>query len=190
MRILIAAFTFVILSYITIAQTNSPALLAYQELLKAGDLGVKTGTYACFPDDAQATTFSVISATPMKGEMMVTVSSFKDGVSDNHPLIFQGKLSSLSSPRMIFADLPTMISKPAPSHETDTFSWSPDTLGLRTGFGKTEGPQLRITYEFTMQRSTGRFVEDTVMHFPDGSKSIHATGRCVRVPGTPIPEEQ
>jgi hypothetical protein len=181
------------LSCAVAAQTNSPAVQAYQELLKAGDVGVKTGVYACFPDDAQATTFTVItviSATPNKDRLYVGVSLFKDGVSDKNPLLFEGKVSPLSSSHMLFAELPTMISNPMPSHETDTFSWSPDTLGLRTGFGKVEGPQLRITYEFTMQRSTGRYVEDTVMHFPDGSKPIHATGRCLRVPGTATPEEQ
>jgi hypothetical protein len=104
-------------------------------------------------------------------------------------LPFYGKLSPLSS-KLLFADLKTMIDKPSPSHETDSFSWSPNTLSFKTGFGKLLGGQLRMTDEFTMQRSTGRFIEDTVMGFPDGSKTIHRIGRCIRIPGnTKTPEE-
>jgi hypothetical protein len=175
----------------TVAQANSPAFEAYEELLKAGDQGIKSATYACFNDNSKSTAFRVINGMLMKDTLMVIVSSYKDGVSESNPLVFQGKLSPPSGKNMLFADLVTAITNPISSHENDSFSWSPDTLSFRSGFGKLDGPQLRITYEFAMQRSTGRFTEDTVIHFPDKTNPLHGTGKCIRIPGpTRTPEEE
>jgi hypothetical protein len=77
----IALFSVFIVTSATSAQTNSPALQAYQELLKARDQTITTGTYACFDDDSTSTSFRVIDAMLMsKDTMEAFVNDFKDGV--------------------------------------------------------------------------------------------------------------
>lgn len=79
---------------------STPAYHDFQELLKTNDLSVKNGTYACFYDAPERSHFFFVINGMLMGEkndvLMVSVSSFKDGVSDEHVQLFSGKLKSLS----------------------------------------------------------------------------------------------
>jgi hypothetical protein len=50
-----------------------------------------------------------------------------------------------------------------PSHVTDVFEWALDVLSMKSGYGKLLPGQVRLTYEFKMQRSTSRYTERTVL---------------------------
>ncbi len=67
---------------------------------------------------------------------------------------------------------------------------APDVLSLKAGFGKLPPGQVCLTYEFKMQRSTGRYTEETVFAgaASDGF-TIHKTGKCIRIPNTRSPED-
>ncbi len=177
-----------------------PAYRQYQELLKASDLTVRTGIYACFYDNKErAKNFFVISANLLnKHAMQAFVNNFTDGVLGDSPSIFGGKIQQFSSKQGIFADLPTSyayknsIDK---SHETDVFKWVSGDIVIEAGWGKLTPGQVRMGYRFKLQHSTGRFIEDTELAFPgadSGSNStIHEPGRCVRIPNISMtPEEQ
>ena len=179
---------------------DSPAYRQYQELFRANDPTITTGTYACFYDSkARYKNFFVISATLVdKQDMVVLVNKFADGVLASDPSIFQGKIQQSSSKQGIFADLPTSydyknsIDK---SHDSDVFKWVAGDIAMEAGWGKLRPGQVRMGYKFKMQSSTGRFVEDTELNFPgadSGSNStIHEPGRCVRIPNmVTTPEQQ
>lgn len=187
MKIFLTVVMLVILSGAAKAQVNSPALQSYQELLKANDVMVVQGTYACFQDDAQSTSFRIIKAMMLsKDGMMAFVARYEDGVSNKHPLVFQGKVFTLAG--SLWADLLTAFDKPEHPNETDNFMWGPDTVSFKLGFGKLLESQIRFTNEFIMQRSTGRFVEDSIVYYPSGAQTTHQTGRCVRTPYGTTPE--
>jgi hypothetical protein len=173
------------------AQTASPALQSYQELLKSKDKDVTRATYACFYDDEQKNKqFFLITALLLATtEMTLTVEDFNEGIGSDRIAIFDGHPGPASSADGLFVKLTTMISNPVPSHETDSVSWTPSNVVVKKGFGTLDQGQLRITDEFQMQRSTGRFTEDTVWHFPDKLSTTHDTGRCIRVPGSKLPED-
>lgn len=177
------------------AQTSSPAYQSYQELLKSGDAAFISSTYACFDEDQQSKTFKVISAMLWdKQKMTVTTQDLTDGVSGSAVSIFDGPLSPISGNHGLFATLHSSYhNKSNPSHETDTFEWGPDVLSIRTGFGTLSLGQTRLSYQFNMQRSTGRYTEQTVFGNgigPDGF-TISTTGRCIRIPNIgQTPEER
>jgi hypothetical protein len=179
---------------------DSPAYRQYQELLKANDLTIRTGIYACFYDNKErAKNFFVISANLLnKHAMQALVNNFTDGVLGDSPSIFGGKIQQFSSKQGIFADLPTSydhknsIDK---SHETDVFKWVSGDIAIEAGWGKLTPGQVRMGYRFKLQHSTGRFIEDTELNFPGADSSsnstIHEPGRCVRIPNIAMtPEEQ
>jgi S1-C subfamily serine protease len=177
---------------------DSPAYRQYQELLKAGDLTMRTGIYACFYDSKERTTkFFVISANlSSKHAMHASVNDFTDGVLGDSPSLFGGDVKPFSSRQAIFADLPTgydyknSVDK---SHETDVFKWVSGDITIEHGFGKLMPGQVRFGSRFKLQQSTGRFVEDIVFNTgiePEGS-TIHETGQCIRIPNIiKTPEEQ
>ena len=170
---------------------NTPAYQSYLELLKSGDTAFRVSTYACFDDDPKSKTFMVIDATLLdKRSMSVTTQNFTSGVS-NVGGIFSGELTSFSNADNLFGTLHTMYdNKGNPSHQTDVFEWAPDVLSMKAGFGKLLPGQVRLTYEFKMQRSTGRYTETTVFSgaASDGF-TIDKTGKCSRIPNTRTPEE-
>ena len=179
---------------------DSPAYRQYQELLKANDLTIRTGIYACFYDSKErAKNFFVISANLLnKQAMQALVNNFTDGVLGDSPSIFGGKIQKFSSKQGIFADLPTSydhknsIDK---SHETDVFKWISGDIAIEAGWGKLTSGQVRMGYRFKLQHSTGRFIEDTELDFPGADSSsnstIHEPGRCVRIPNISMtPEDQ
>jgi hypothetical protein len=172
-------------------QMNSPAYQSYLELLKSGDTAFRVSTYACFDDDPTSKTFMVIDATLLdKRSMSVTTQDFTSGVSKVGG-IFSGELTSFSNADNLFGTLYTMYdNKGNPSHQTDAFEWAPDVLSVKAGFGKLLPGQVRLTYEFKMQRSTGRYTEKTVFAgaASDGF-TINKTGKCIRIPNTRTPEE-
>lgn len=175
-----------------IAQTNSPAYQSYLELLKSGDTAFRVSTYACFDDDPQSKTFMVMNASLLddKRTMTVITQKFTSGVSDVGG-IFTGQLTAFSGGNGLFGTLHTMYdNKGNPSHQTDILEWAPDVLAMKTGFGKLLPGQVRLTYEFKMQRSTGRYTEQTVFAGAgsDGF-TINNTGKCIRIPNTRTPEE-
>ena len=173
-------------------QINSPAYQSYRELLKSEDLAFKVSTYTCFDDDQQSKTFMVINAHLLnKQTMEVLTQNFTNGVSKMGG-IFEGRLTSFSGDNGLFATLHTQYdNKTNPSHEADVFEWEPDVLSIKTGFGKLAPGEVRFTYEFNMQRSTGRYTEQTV--FRNGSPpegfTVSNTGKCIRIPNTQTPEE-
>jgi hypothetical protein len=120
----------------------------------------------------------------------VTTQDFTSGVSKVGG-IFSGELTSFSNADNLFGTLYTMYdNKGNPSHQTDAFEWAPDVLSVKAGFGKLLPGQVRLTYEFKMQRSTGRYTEKTVFAgaASDGF-TINKTGKCIRIPNTRTPEE-
>ena len=168
---------------------NSPAYRSYQELLTSGDMTFKVSTYACFSDDPQSKQFKVINATLLsKQTMTVVVQDFTNGVSDIVG-IFEGPLSPYSGQAGLFATLPTQFNNPISSHKTDALEWGLDELEIKTGFGKLAG-EVRSTYEFKMQRSTGRYtVQIRVVLIGEAPIESGETGKCIRIPGTQTPEE-
>jgi V8-like Glu-specific endopeptidase len=178
---------------------NSPAYRQYQELLKANDLTVRAGLYACFYDNTdRSKTFFVVSANLRnKHAMGAIVSTFADGVLEDSPLIFEGKIEPFSSKRGIFADLPTLYDHKNDldkSHETDVLKWVSGDITIEAGWGKLAPGQVRMGYRFKLQHSTGRFIEDTELNFPGADSSsnstIHEPGRCARIPNTAMPPEE
>jgi trypsin-like peptidase len=178
---------------------DSPAYRQYQELLKANDPTIATGLYACFYDsEERSTKFFVILAHLLdKSTMNVLVNNFTDGVVEGSPLVFEGKIKQFSSKQGIFADLPSLYTYKSfdKSHETDVLKWVSGNIAIEVGWGQEMPGQVRMGYRFTMQHSTGNFVEDTELNFPgEDSKSnstIHETGHCVRIPNiVKTPEEQ
>jgi|SRR5579859_139776 len=179
---------------------DSPAYRQYQELLKANDLTVRAGLYACFYDNKERSkTFFVMSANLRnKHAMGAIVSSFTDGVLGDSPLIFEGKIQPFSSKQGIFGDLPTLYNHKNDfdkSHETDVLKWVSGDIAIEAGWGKLAPGQVRMGYRFKLQHSTGRFIEDTELNFPGADSSsnstIHEPGRCVRIPSTSMtPEDQ
>jgi V8-like Glu-specific endopeptidase len=174
-----------------IPEMNSPAYHYYLELLKSPDMTAKVGTYACFDDNQQSKAFKVIFATLLdKENMTVITSNFVSGVAEDPNGIFSGTVEPFAGG--IMGTLATMFDvKNMPSHETDAFEWRPDVLTMKTGFGKTIPGQPRISYEFKMQRSTGRYTEHVGLDFPDGgsSSSINSSGKCVKIPNSRTPED-
>ena len=102
---------------------NSPAYQSYQEL-KSGDLVLAAGTYACFDDDQESKTFTVIFAGLVdKQNMYVSTHDFTSGVSKIGG-IFEGPLDPFSGAAALFGTLHTSYDyKDDPSHETDAFEW-------------------------------------------------------------------
>jgi S1-C subfamily serine protease len=176
---------------------DSPAYRQYQELLRANDLTMRAGLYACFYDRKErATKFFVISANLMsKHSMQTSVNSFTDGVMEDHPLLFSGGTQSYSSKLGIFADLLTMHTKNGieKSHDTDVLKWIGGDFTIEAGYGPLLPGQARMGYRFGFQHSTGRFVEDVLFNTgvePEGF-TTHDTGKCVRIPNVVMtPEEQ
>ena len=177
---------------------NSPAYQRYQELLKASDLTMMTGTYACFYDRSELNKhFFVVSAQIIdKHTMTATTNSFVDGVQNDSPSLFTGKIQPFSSEQSVAADLPTMYdykNSADKSHESDVFKWLDGDVTIEHGFGKLMPGQVRFSSKFKLQHSTGRFVEDTVFDKgvePNGF-TTHETGRCIRIPNiVKTPEEQ
>jgi len=168
------------------AEITSPAYHYFLELLKSSDMTFKVGTFACFEDDPQSTTFKVIFATLTdKDDLTVITSRFVNGVAKEPDGIFSGSVKPFAGG--LFGTLPTLTNiKNMPSHETDAFEWQPDVLRVKTGFGKLLPGQLRISYEFEMQRSTGRYTEQGGVG--DSTVSI-SNGKCIRIPNTQTPEE-
>ncbi len=178
---------------------DSPAYRQYQELLKANDLTIETGIYACFYDSKERVKkFFVISANLLdKHTMQARMNDFTDGVVGDSPSIFEGELQPFSSKQGIFADLPTSYdykNSVDKSHETDVFKWVSGDIEIEAGWGKLTPSQVRMGYRFRLQHSTGRFIEDTRLEFPgadSGSNStIHESGRCVRIPNIATTPEQ
>jgi len=177
---------------------NLPAYENYQELLKASDLTVMTGTYACFYDDSESNKrFFVISAHLIgKHTMTAAINSFVDGVQNDSPSLFAGEIQPFSSEQGVAADLPTMYdykNSADKSHESDVFKWLGGDVTIEHGFGKLMPRQVRFSSKFKLQHSTGRFVEDAV--FGNGVEpngfTTHETGRCIRIPNiVKTPEEQ
>jgi hypothetical protein len=178
--------------WISSEEPNSPAYQYYQELLKSGDLTFKVSTYACFDDDPQSKHFMVINATLLnKHSMDVMTQDFYEGVSQGVD-VFGGPLDPLSGGQGIFATLNTRIdNKDNPSHQTDVFEWAPDVLTIKAGFGEVAPGQVRTTYQFKMQRSTGRFTEQSVFGTGSGPEgfTVDKTGKCIRIPNSQTPEE-
>jgi hypothetical protein len=176
------------------AQTSSPAYQSYQELLQSEDSTLSVGTYACFDDDPQSKTFMVIGAFLFdKQTMQVTTHDFISGVSRLGGM-FGGPLGQFSSNSGLFATLHTSYDdKDDPSHQTDVFEWAPDVLTMKIGFGKLQPGEARLSEEFKMQRSTGRYTDEIVFgngFAPDGF-TINNTGKCVRIPNiSQTPEEE
>ncbi len=176
---------------------DSPAYRQYEELLKANDLTIRAGLYACFYDSKErSTNFFVISANLRnKHDMGAIVNNFTDGVLRDSPLIFEGTIQPFSSKQGIFGDLPTLSQKNGfdKTHETDVLKWVSGDIAIEAGWGKLAPSQVRMGYKFKLQHSTGRFVEDTTLIFPapDPSSTIHEPGRCIRIPnGMMSPEEE
>jgi Trypsin-like peptidase domain len=178
--------------------SDSPAYRQYQELLKANDLTVSTGIYACFYDSKERIrNFFVMDVTLFnKNYMQALVNNFTDGVLGDTPLIFAGKIQSFSSEQGIFADLPTSYDNKHvndSSHKKDVFHWTSGDVAIEAGWGELTQGQVRMGYKFRLQHSTGRFVEDTTLVFPgtDPSSTIHEPGRCIRIPNIIMtPEEE
>lgn len=174
------------------AQTNSPAYQSYRELLQSEDSTIYSSLYACFDDDRKSNTFMVISAGFLldKKDLNVTTGHFTNGVFELDGL-FGGHLSPFSGVMGLYATLQTIIDyKDNPSHQTDVFEWEPDVLTMKFGFGKLLPGQVRVTDEFNMQRSTGRYT-DRIAVFAPGGSTIDKTGKCIRIPNImPTPEEQ
>jgi S1-C subfamily serine protease len=177
---------------------DSPAYRQFQELFNAGDLTMMTGLYACFYDGSsqQNTTFFVIMAYLSEHHMTAQVNHFEDGVKKWDPWIFGGDVRPLSSSQGVWADLLTSYdykNDPSKSHQTDVLKWNAGDVVIETGFGKLPPGEVRLTYQFKLQHSTGRFVADTVFNGgakPDGFTN-HETGKCIRIPNiTRTPEEQ
>lgn len=176
---------------------DSPAYRQYQELLKANDLTIQSGLYACFYDSKERTTkFFVISANLMsKHSMEASVNDFTDGVQGDHPLLFSGSTQSYSTNHGIFADLLTMYTKNGieKSHDTDVLKWVGGDFTIDAGYGPLLPGQVRMGYRFKFQSSTGRFIEDVLFNTgvePEGF-TTHDTGKCVRIPNIRMtPEEQ
>jgi hypothetical protein len=124
-----------------------------------------------------------------KENMSVITSRFVNGVSDGPDAIFSGSVKPFAGG--LFGTLHTLFNtKGMPSHETDSFEWRPDVLLRKTGFGKTVLGQIRISTEFSMQRSTGRYNEQITFAAPDEPPSAdYRTGRCIRNPNAPTPEQ-
>jgi len=172
-------------------QMNSQAYRSYLELLKSGDTTVRGSTYACFSDDQQNIAFTLVTAYLISNEtMLLSTQMFKNGVSETGGIgIFLGQVTFTGG---LFATLHTKYdTKHFTSHETDVFEWGPDVLRMKTGFGKLSPGEVRSTYEFNMQRSTGRYTEHTVFDPPIESDrfTIDSTGKCIRNPNTQTPEE-
>lgn len=166
--------------------SDSSAYQQYQELLKAGDLKVTTGLYACFYDSKEERTknFFVIGFSLLtKHDMQAYVRDFTDGVEGDTPLYFEGKVQSFSSERAIYAHLPASpesnYSLPK-SQETDVFHWTSGDVAIEAGFGRFASGEF--AYRLKMQHSTGRFVEDIA--------TVHETGKCIRIPNSQTPEEE
>jgi hypothetical protein len=163
--------------------------------LNSGDLSITSSTYACFDDDPQRNKiFTAIEAFLMdKQSMTVIRQTFTSGVSNDSPNMFTGPLSPFSSVGGLFATLPTQADvRLFTSHQSDVFEWGPDVLRMKTGFGKLSPGQVRGSYEFSMQRSTGHYTEQIVFDKgiePDGF-TLNFTGICIRIPNTQTPEEE
>ena len=177
---------------------DSPAFQQYQELLRANDLTMRTGIYACFYDSKQANkNFFVISVNLLdRHTMQALVNKFTDGVLGDSPSIFGGKIKQFSSKQGIFAELPTSYdykNSVDKSHETDVFKWTDGDIEIEHGYGELTPGQARMGYRLKMQHSTGRFVEDVVFNTgvaPEGFTN-HETGKCIRIPNiVMVPEEQ
>jgi len=168
-----------------IAQMNSTAYQSYQGLLQSEDPRLYSSLYACFDDNQKSNKFMVISANLSldKKDLVVITSTFKNGVSDQSSLnFFEGPVEPFSSSAGVFATLHTMQdNKDNPSHQTDVFEWEPDVLTMKFGFGKLLPGQVRVTDEFNIQRSTGRYTEQIAVFASNGS-TIDETGKCVRIP--------
>ena len=103
--------------------------------------------------------------------------------------MYEGPLESYSGDHGLYATLHTMFdTKYMPGHETDAFEWGSTVLTMKAGFGTLIPGQVRDTYEFKMQRATGRYTEQIVMQ---GSERhiFDKAGRCTRIPNTQTPEE-
>lgn len=175
----------------SVSETDSPAHRFYLELLKNGDPNITHSLYACFDDDPQhGGIFTSITVDVVDKESMTVITSrFVNGVSDGPDGIFSGSVKLFAGG--LFGTLHTLFNtKGMPSHETDYFEWRPDVLLRETGFGKTIPGQIRISTEFSMQRSTGRYTEQITFAAPDEAPSTdNRTGRCIRIPNTQTPEQ-
>jgi hypothetical protein len=175
---------------------ESPAHQFYEELFTANDLAVTQGTYACFYDSAErAKIFFIISVHLYDQKTMyASVVQFSNGVASSNPQLFEGKLLPFSSSQRIFAKLPTSYDYEHSldkSHVTDTFDYNSGDISIKTGFGELSNGQARMTYEFKMQHSTGRFVEEVKFNGgvkPDGF-TTEDTGKCLRVLHSRTPED-
>lgn len=168
---------------------DSPAYQQYQELLTANDLFVTQGVYACFYDgEKQGNIFSVISVSLLNKQfMMASFRTFKDGVMGDGVELFEGKPQTPSSAQAVYAELITSLrDKDAKDHDNDSFRWFDGDITIRTGWGELMPGQMRNGSEFKMQHSTGRFIEDTLF----ATRTIHETGKCIRIPYSKTPEEQ
>jgi len=174
------------------AQTNAPAYQSFLALLKSEDLTFKVSTYVCFDDDPGSKTFMVIDARLLnKQTMMVMTQNFTSGVSNEPNGIFVGPLTPFSGEHGLFATLHTKIDyRDFPSHQTDSFEWGPEVLTMKAGFGELSPGQVRTTYEFNMQRSTGRYTErNDFQGVGSDAFTVTKTGKCARIPNTQTPEE-
>jgi len=180
----------VLLPGASLAQTNSPAYQSYLELLKNQDSTVTHGTYACFEDNQQNVSFRVVYSSLIQQRMIVETPEFKSGVLEGGG-VYSGNLNPLSSQNGLFATLTTMQTGGVRSKATDTFEWGPDVLSEKVGFGPLAPGQVRTSYEFKMQRSTGRYVEHIVFAgIGSDGWNIDKTGKCIRIPNTQTPEEE
>ena len=177
------------------AQVNSSAYQSYQELLKSGDGAFTTNMYACFKDDPQSNSFVVIHASMVdKQGMTVIFQMFVDGIS-KWASFFVGDISPYSGPSGLFATLLPLRTVKLPftnSHDTDAFEWGPDALSMKTGFGQPSPGEERLTWEFDIRRSTGRYTLHEVFgngFKPDGF-TVHETGKCVRTSNISLTPEE
>jgi trypsin-like peptidase len=181
--------------------SDSPAYQQYQELLTAGDLTMRAGTYACFFDNKKWNkNFFVITVWLRENHtMQATVEDFKDGVLEDMPRTFEGKIEPFSSKQSVFADLltttPEYLNRAEDSHKKDIFKWVSGDITIVEGFGELMPGQLRMGGRFKLQHSTGRFVQDSELSGagiePNGLSTTRETGKCIRIPnGSPVPEEQ
>ena len=182
---------------------DSPAYRQYLELLKANDLTVTAGLYACFYDNKDWNNdFTVISVLLFKKQtMFVMEHSFKDGVSDDMVISFEGSVDNYSTKDGIYARLPTttdaFLRGIDNSHKKDVFRWAAGDIEITEGFGELDPTQVQMSETFKLQHFTGRFVRDGIRRAGSALNGVnlglrsdsHDTGKCVRIPNSMTPEE-